>query len=168
VLELEEAAATHTRPCPNPGHAGEILEFAPGVPNAVLYPLKAIMALGYREYFSCTFAYQIALAIYEGYTEIGLYGIELFNGSPRERLLERACVEYWIGVAQGRGITINEFSGLAKQHYLYGYHYDQELKFGNNEVDRLVKVKLDIDAYRAAVSSALNYVCPSPLTCEDS
>ncbi|KKM21824.1 hypothetical protein LCGC14_1631510, partial [marine sediment metagenome] len=76
--------------------------------TSITYPLSAIcdslkMA---RAYFTCTFAYEIALALYEGFTTIGLWGVNLPLGSPRERIFESRCVEWWIGFAQGRGVEV--------------------------------------------------------------
>ncbi len=112
-----------------------VLEATPLVPQGVVYPMERLHAAGLRDdYFTCTFAYQIALAIVDGFTEIGLYGLQLWRGSPRERLLELPCVTYWIGVAEGRGIKVTDASLLTSSPYLYGYHYDKELEYGNDVV----------------------------------
>ena len=113
------------------------------VQNAVEFPLERIDVSGLREYFTCTFAYQIALAILDGFEAIGLWGVELFLGTARERTVERMCVEYWLGVAEGRGIEIVSDSGLAKQGPLYGYDYDKEIRYVNSELARLYRVMVE-------------------------
>lgn len=99
------------------------------VRSGITYPLNAICAtLKVKPYFTCTFAYEIAFALYEGFTTIGLWGCNLPMGSPRERIFETRCVEWWLGFAQGRGVkvVIPEEDSLAKCRYLYGYDYHLE------------------------------------------
>ena len=132
--------------CPAPCYVLDLAECAgPSfVQHAVQYPLdRVVHATTLRSYFTCTFAYQIALAVAEGAETIGLWGIELFLGSARERTVERMCVEYWLGVAEGRGIEIVSDSGLAKQGPLYGYDYDKEKRYAEHELARLYRVILE-------------------------
>ena len=104
-----------------------VLEETPLVPRGVRFPLDQLRAQPWhRDYFTCTFAYQIALAINEGFEQIGLWGVGLWAGTARERTTELACVEYWMGLARGRGIVVDPDSDLARQEYLYGYDYDEE------------------------------------------
>lgn len=121
------------RLCPIPVYMfDEDLEAAhlAGVTHAVRYPLDEVLALGYRRYFTSTFAYQVALAILLGYEEIGLYGVELGHGTPRERVVEKAGLEYWLGIAEGRGIRVtlpSQATGLLYHPPLYGRDYDKEV-----------------------------------------
>ena len=113
----------------------------PGVPYAVEYPLEWVLEQTRgRRYFTCTFAMQIGLAIAEGFTEIGIFGVDLARGTLRERLVEAPCVEYWVGLAEGRGIkvTVPESSTLCRQPYLYGYDYDAEVGAVNKQGDDAV------------------------------
>ena len=106
-----------------------LLELDDRVPYGVKYPLEAVLeATGARRYFTSTFAYQVALAIYEGFDEIGLWGLPLFHGSPREQTIERICLEYWLGFAEGKGIkvTTHPDDKLLWQPHLYGYDYWEE------------------------------------------
>lgn len=57
-----------------------------------------------RDWYNSSPAYMIALAIHEGATTIGLYGIDVLDDS--EFTLERPCLEYLIGLAVGRGIEV--------------------------------------------------------------
>lgn len=110
-------------------------------PNGVLYPLEAIENFFNEEYWACTFAYQIALALYEGFEEIALFGVELVYGSQRERTVEFANVMYWIGRAVERGITIqipnSELSCLGKHPARYGFEYKKELEAVKDLTDYL-------------------------------
>jgi len=101
------------------------------IPMSVKFPLVDIVAKFGCLYFTCTFAYQIALAIYEKFEVIGLFGVNLPYGSPRERLIETPCTEYWLGVACGMGIEVRIPSTeyLLHHEYLYGYHYQKEINY---------------------------------------
>lgn len=86
----------------------------------VRYPIEGIIAK-YGHYFTNSICYCIALALEEGFREIHLYGIHLTARS--EYAFERPCVEYFIGIAMGKGvkICIPEESDLLKSGHLYGY-----------------------------------------------
>ena len=86
VLDLADSAAREVldeRPtAPQPGR---LRSFA-GVANAVQYPLERVLAAtGGRRFFTNTFALQLALALADGFEEIGIWGCELYEGSARER-----------------------------------------------------------------------------------
>ena len=126
------------RQCPVPCYVLDIAEWDGLIPHAVQYPLERVLDITHgRRYFTSTFSYEMALAIAEGFTEIGLYGVDLAHGTLRERLVEAPCIEYWVGIAEGRGIkvTVPEASTLCRQPYLYGYHYDDEVRAVNAQCD---------------------------------
>lgn len=94
--------------------------------HSVQYPIDKIVSyFGGLDYFACTFAYELALAIMEGFTTIGLYGVEL--SSAREALVERPCVEAWLGFALGRGVEVLVGDGytIGTGRHPYRYAYDQ-------------------------------------------
>jgi hypothetical protein len=113
-------------------------------PTSVRFPFEAVEALWPRGYFTCTFAYQIALAIVEKFTTIGLFGVEFIKGTSRERTVERACVDFWVGLAHGRGVQIvtSEHSALAWSPHLYGYEYREELAEVETTVDGVMMARL--------------------------
>lgn len=116
--------------CPTPCYVLDLAEAQGKVANAVEYPLERVLDVTKgRRYFTCTFAFQVALAVADGFKEIGLWGVELDFGTIRERLVEKPCVEYWLGLAEGRGVkvTLPLGSTLLQRDYLYGYDYDEEL-----------------------------------------
>lgn len=94
-------------------------------PMAVVYPFQRAAKMG-RAYFTNTFAFQVALAIAEGFTTIALANIWLEGG--RELCVERACLEFWLGVAIGRGVHVEiPTTGKMLSHpYVYGYDYYAE------------------------------------------
>ena len=83
-----------------------------------------------RDYFACTNAYQIALALSEDFTHIALYGAPLETN--REVVVERPCVAYWLGLAEGLGVTVSvhhdNFVGLLRHPYRYALQDEQERK----------------------------------------
>jgi hypothetical protein len=81
-------------------------------PTAIRLDVEPLVTQG-RDYFTCTNAYQIALALSLGATEIGLYGTPLV--SNREVVVERPCVSYWIGQAEARGVRV-----IVKHHCAVG------------------------------------------------
>jgi hypothetical protein len=94
---------------------------------AVPYPL-AEMEDRFGGYWACTFAYQIALALSEGFTTIGLYGVELAYGTPRERTVEWANVAWWAGYAEAKGVTLElpAKSRIGRHTHRYGLEYEAE------------------------------------------
>lgn len=134
---------------PNPPAHGEYdLEVWP---NAMRYPLEA-MEEKFGCYWACTFAYQMALAIAEGFTDIGLYGVELGLGTARERTVEWANVSWWIGFAEGNGITIHlpTHSGLGRHPARYGVEYDEEKLKVERYIAMVEKIDIVEDFYRQA------------------
>lgn len=99
-----------------------------GIKKPIEYPLKEILEQQWAiSYFCCTMAYQIALAIYKGFETIGLWGLRMDIGSPRERTVESASIQWWLGVAKGKGIEVIWDEHPAKNRLLYGYHYYEEI-----------------------------------------
>jgi hypothetical protein len=105
-----------------------VLEETPLVPKGIVYPLDVILEQSWvDEYFCCTFAYQIALAIYEGFEVIELWGMNAEQGSPRERTVESANIQHWLGIAKGRGIDVYWHDHPMKVRWKYGYDYHDEI-----------------------------------------
>lgn len=102
----------------------------PDVPASEQYPLDEICATLLApiarksgeavKYFTSSAAYALALAIYMGYKEIEICGVEMT--SDTEYFAQRDGVTFWLGIATGRGIkvTLQDKSILLRAH-LYGY-----------------------------------------------
>jgi len=83
-------------------------------PDATIYPLADILD-AYGDYFTCSCAYEIALAIYlhekdlkeggAGVETIGLWGVDM-AASGEEYSYQKPCLEYWIGLARGKGLKV--------------------------------------------------------------
>jgi hypothetical protein len=83
------------------------------VPDSIEYPLgdvtHVLFGNAWRgkknlKYFTSSFAYMMALAIYEGFERIELYGFDM--DMTQEYWQQRCCAEFWIGYALGKGIEI--------------------------------------------------------------
>jgi hypothetical protein len=130
--------------CPVPIYVLDLNDPVPGgySPNAVQFPLAEVerafpMPL---PFWASTFAYQITLAMLEGFTEIALLGMDF--GTPREWLFERPNLLYWTGYAAGRGVRIIwPLSSTLFQHGArYGYEYQPEVDWCQQGVDYLFDV----------------------------
>jgi hypothetical protein len=92
------------------------------------YPLKEIMDEFDTDYFSSTVDYVLALAIYEGFKEIHLYGCSMILGS--EYSYQKPGMDFWCGMAKGRGVKVvvhgKEATAMRTQDQLmYGYGFPQ-------------------------------------------
>ena len=103
-----------------------------GIPYIDLenYPLQEIIDYFATDYFSSTVDYAIALAIYERFSEINLYGVNMSNLS--EYSYQKPGVDFWCGVAIGKGINLKSHSPIStimktRDGLLYGYGLKQEM-----------------------------------------
>jgi hypothetical protein len=132
------------------------LDGAPPAPSAVKVNVEQLAAIG-RDYFACTNAYQIAMALSMGATEIGLYGTPLQGN--REVVVERPCVSYWIGLAEGRGVHVHvehdRNLGLMRHPYRYALDDVKERRVVYNEAQY---VKQSLEAWMESESVRLGVV----------
>lgn len=92
-----------------------------GIRASVTYP-KARALAEFPHYFTSQAAWMVALALMEGVTHLGFFGIHY--GYLTEYAAQRAGCEFWMGVAVGRGVqlVVPERSPLLKEPpALYGY-----------------------------------------------
>lgn len=102
--------------------------------NCVVFPMDEM----HRKYFTNTIAYMIAYAIYKKATKIELYGIQM--ATPVEFRRQRACCEYWLGYAAGKGIEVyvhRPSQLLYHKEGLYGIEWDN-MERGQAYPDALV------------------------------
>jgi hypothetical protein len=74
------------------------------IPSAVKYPLALVQQQWPGTPFGSMAAYMIALALLEGVTTIGLFGIDYQHESEYEE--QRANCEHWVGIAKGAGVQV--------------------------------------------------------------
>lgn len=66
------------------------------------YPIQEVIDHFKIDYFTSGVAYALALAIYQGAAKITMCGI---TGTEQVDI-QRPCIEFWMGVAHGRGVEI--------------------------------------------------------------
>lgn len=83
------------------------------VPTSRAFPAKEIQEAfptptgQPNRYFTCSVCWLIALAIWEGFKRIELWGFELRDTKPGSAYAyERPCVAYWIARAQQAGVDV--------------------------------------------------------------
>lgn len=137
-IAQSEADLRWIRECPFPIYVPE--DLIDEGPNTVRYPLAAIEER-YGGYWACSFAYQIALALSEGFTDIAIGGIDLHYGDARERTVEYANTSWWLGYADAKGITLHlpAASRLGQHEYRYGIEYTEE-KLATEQYVREVEI----------------------------
>ena len=91
------------------------------IKKAVTYPLDEMIAKHSLYFFTSTFAYMMALAIAEGATEIGLYGIDMTL--PGEYAEQRPAMQHFIVMCMAMGIKVGapDESDIMRPPPLYGY-----------------------------------------------
>lgn len=120
------------------------------IPLSEAFPLEECAKKFGAPHFKNTIAYMIAYALLKGAKEIEVFGVN--QASSSEYFYEKACVEYWLGIANGLGVKLTiwgEKSELLSDkrrfggNILYGYNQtweqvkEAEVKFGEPIVRRL-------------------------------
>ena len=104
------------------------------VPTSVAYPINDVLK-AFGNYFTNSVSYMIALAMLEKYEEIHIYGVDMavvgndvMNPEANEYSYQRPSVEFFLGLALGRGIKIYlpPECDLLKTRFLYGFEEQQE------------------------------------------
>ncbi len=68
------------------------------------YPIVEIMDAFKIDYFANTITYMIAYAIYHDIEYIEFWGVN--QAAASEFIMHKGCIEFWIGLALGRGIHV--------------------------------------------------------------
>lgn len=132
-----------------------MLEIASWVPASVRYPIE-MMTQHFGEMWGSSPCYMLAAAIVKGVDEIAISGVELIGNS--EYMREREWVQYFRGIAVGRGIkvTFPGGSGIEGRSTRYGYEMPAPIPPAvNNAVERELelarqkRVHADIEMQRA-------------------
>jgi hypothetical protein len=74
------------------------------IKNNLVYPIKEIAWHFGTDYFTSSLAFMLAMAIYEEYECIHIIGMPYCTDI--EYFEQKACVEFWIGMALGQGIDV--------------------------------------------------------------
>jgi hypothetical protein len=93
------------------------------MPNAQAFPVRALVR-DFRPYYTNTISWLIAMAVAMEFKEIHIYGVDMAQDGiiQAEYRVQRPSCEYFVGVAEGRGIYvyIPPSSDLLKSTHLYG------------------------------------------------
>lgn len=91
------------------------------IPQSVAYPKDEMLAKWGPYFFSSSLSWMFALAIEQGATEIGLWGVDM--SAKEEYIAQRSACHYWIDTAKRLGIkvTLPPESDLARPFPLYGF-----------------------------------------------
>jgi hypothetical protein len=83
------------------------------IPGSVGYPLHQVVDMAFPlfrrgdtkvKYFTSSFAYMMGIAMLEGFQRIEIYGFDMADDI--EYVKQKACAEWWIGFAMGRGVEV--------------------------------------------------------------
>jgi len=102
--------------------------------NNIAYPMEEIIKKFGISYFLNSISYILPLTIMQKPKNIILFGVDMSFGAKIEYMKkEKACLEFWIGVAIGRGINvqITQESTLLKRlgrNAFYGMKFIQKSK----------------------------------------
>lgn len=102
-----------------------------GVKQCVVYPFAGVEAEFCSDYYANTVAYMLAYSIYIGvHDEIVLCGCDMVD--RHEAMDERPCLEYWIRIAQERGIAVL----VPTISNLFKHQQGIDLRYGGNGQQR--------------------------------
>ena len=137
------------------------------VPMAVKFPIDDVVIDFKTDYITNTVSMMIALAVQEGFTTIGIWGVDMaqpsFQGGPNEYGEQRPSCEYFIGFARGLGaerkrhggeditVYVPPQSDLLKSIGIYGYNTDGT-RFKTKLRGRLAELQSRINGLRQQVN----------------
>ena len=111
----------------------------PDYPALEAFPLQEVMDHLRYDYFNNTAAYALAYAIHIGVDKVSLYGCDYTYPNAHDAEKGRGCLEFWLGQAAARGISI----ALPKNTSLMdALNTQQERLYGYDTLD----IAMDVDA----------------------
>lgn len=168
---LEAAAAPHgvsrhmewMKTFPGPIY---MIESRAEIPSSVTYPLDTLVHFAFPwatklpdgrwddAYFRCSASYMLALAIFEGFAEIHIYGVDM--AQVVEYREQRPSCEYFLGLATGKGIKVVRppDSNLLRAPYLYGFDDERARGFKADCQKRKTYMEQQMAAKRAEFDNA--------------
>ena len=112
------------------------------IPTCIVYPKDKMLKM-FGDVFSSSIAEMYAYAIYEGFDEIHMYGVDM--ALKKEYGAQKSAVEYLHGLATGMGIVtyIPIESDILKVGFMYGYDdptpFAVKMKEKNIELQRKIQ-----------------------------
>ena len=117
------------------------------IPASIKFPkdklLKAFPMAAERNFFQSSISWMIALAIVEGATEIGVWGVDMARDS--EYAEEKPSCTYFLGIAEGRGVKVHLpiESDLMHSVGLYGFDDTSTMKAGLRSRDQELEQRIN-------------------------
>jgi hypothetical protein len=112
----------------------------------IRYPIEDVITEFPTGYFSNGICYMIALALLNGVKELNFYGVNHSkkNNIFDEYTMQKPGVDYWLGVALGRGVKCNVFGAMSEigrtlENRSYGYQLSQEAMIKKYRKEQLWK-----------------------------
>lgn len=131
----------------------------PEWPANVVYPKGEMFAKYGRMWFSSSIAYAVALAIEEGATDLGIYGIDLESGE--EYISQFTGAKYFINLARLAGVNIHmpEGCGLLRDPNPYPDAWETHLAATlQAKIDYLNQVRAEKQQQHATLAAEINQV----------
>jgi hypothetical protein len=116
----------YLKTCPTPIYMQQHFE---DIPSSVRYPLEMVRQQWPRVPIGSQTAMMIALALLEGVTHLGFWGVDYASGWERDQ--QRINAERWVGIAEGLGVHIilpasTPFCQEPREIYAYETHATPE------------------------------------------
>lgn len=153
-IRRDEAHAAWLKSTPLPVYVWEPQE---DWPTSLAFPKQEVLSRAGRRYFTNSISWMIGLALLEGATEIGLYGIDM--AQTGEYSAQRPSCEWIIGLAEGLGVkvTIPDTSDLLKSSVLYGAEDDSALRLKLEDRMRELQQRLAETEQQRDQAAAMTY-----------
>jgi hypothetical protein len=128
------------------------------VPTATPYPLERATA-EFRPYFTNSVSWLLAMAIAMGFEAIHMYGVDMAQDSvlQKEYREQRPSCEYFIGLAEGKGVPVYmpANADLLVTSHLYGF--DDGGPFLAKRQARMVELAERKEKMRGEMNAAQNH-----------
>jgi SAM-dependent methyltransferase len=125
---------------PGPVYTSKVYDEYPG---AVEYPLEWVCTASGHMWMNNTAVYAVAMAVAMGVKHIHLYGVDYaYPGDGHRREKGMACMMYWLGIAQAKGILIT----IPDTSALFGMDSGGPEQFYGYDAEHLT-VTMDADGF---------------------
>lgn len=132
------------------GHPVLSVKEYPDFPSIKRYPYEAICEYFDTNYFSNSFCYMIAYALWEGYTNIECYGFNFLMAG--EYIEELPGVHFWLAIAHSRGLRMGkEFKIYGNMSKLFSLPERKNYSFEENLTHLPIPIPISIKPAKVAL-----------------
>lgn len=125
--------------------------------NDIQYPIEEVIKEFKIAYFLTNISYMLALAIVQRPKNLFLYGVDMNFGTAKEYMQnEKGNIEYWLGMATGRGIQfhLSKGSTLMRRKGRGNYY---GMKATTDKSTHVMRLESDYSWPNKSSKSALKY-----------